>query len=71
MQQFPHLYRCGHIEAHNVAISAILLSLHFRIFIDAATLKLRILACTIRTKGHFRIFIDAATLKQTYMVVND
>ena len=37
----------------------------FRIFIDAATLKLASSALFRATLSHFRIFIDAATLKQS------
>ena len=35
----------------------------FRIFIDAATLKLDMLATKVYARVDFRIFIDAATLK--------
>ena len=38
--KFPHLYRCGHIEARARGWRHIAFEAHFRIFIDAATLKL-------------------------------
>ena len=37
---FPHLYRCGHIEAYYLSNFVVLIENYFRIFIDAATLKL-------------------------------
>ena len=38
---FPHLYRCGHIEAALIAHDPHTAHTDFRIFIDAATLKRR------------------------------
>ena len=40
IQLFPHLYRCGHIEAAGIDTHDKCLFVDFRIFIDAATLKL-------------------------------
>ena len=40
---FPHLYRCGHIEGFQVLYRARPHLTHFRIFIDAATLKVVII----------------------------
>ena len=37
--KFPHLYRCGHIEAQDGAVVSVVAEFDFRIFIDAATLK--------------------------------
>ena len=37
--EFPHLYRCGHIEANKPVWLLASISMNFRIFIDAATLK--------------------------------
>ena len=61
--KFPHLYRCGHIEAlaHPDELRALLSD--FRIFIDAATLKRRDYGAGFFREHDFRIFIDAATLK--------
>ena len=45
---FPHLYRCGHIEAARTTTRALGATFDFRIFIDAATLKhlkVEVLAC--------------------------
>ena len=39
-QEFPHLYRCGHIEAGEASLRRPPTDGDFRIFIDAATLKL-------------------------------
>ena len=62
--RFPHLYRCGHIEAHEWRHIGGASMRDFRIFIDAATLKLSNAgAATDTAVEHFRIFIDAATLK--------
>ena len=41
LREFPHLYRCGHIEANGESIVMDFSTLDFRIFIDAATLKPR------------------------------
>ena len=37
--RFPHLYRCGHIEGIQQYVGDCEWFFHFRIFIDAATLK--------------------------------
>ena len=64
---FPHLYRCGHIEAYRACRRATERFRDFRIFIDAATLKPRNGRGSKAHHGpHFRIFIDAATLKPVY-----
>ena len=60
---FPHLYRCGHIEAYDDEARIEEIAKNFRIFIDAATLKRRRLCRDLRRPSDFRIFIDAATLK--------
>ena len=60
---FPHLYRCGHIEAVRPSRLCLALRAYFRIFIDAATLKPVFQDPKINRPRHFRIFIDAATLK--------
>ena len=39
VEAFPHLYRCGHIEASGLADDEAADDEDFRIFIDAATLK--------------------------------
>ena len=64
MKLFPHLYRCGHIEAGIQIANKIYFVFDFRIFIDAATLKLGLSDDDARAwESNFRIFIDAATLK--------
>ena len=60
---FPHLYRCGHIEAGFTRTSVVFAPSHFRIFIDAATLKVQKFDSSYSASRDFRIFIDAATLK--------
>ena len=62
--EFPHLYRCGHIEARLRFAPVALARPYFRIFIDAATLKreAKRWMCSAMLSD-FRIFIDAATLK--------
>ena len=68
---FPHLYRCGHIEASLGTWTISRAQADFRIFIDAATLKrFRTGYLDFRLQSHFRIFIDAATLKH-WMVSKD
>ena len=62
--EFPHLYRCGHIEGSRPYRQQPRRCAHFRIFIDAATLKMINGGAGRSIKpGDFRIFIDAATLK--------
>ena len=61
---FPHLYRCGHIEATGMKMKMLHDPLNFRIFIDAATLKRGGGEVGAAARSDFRIFIDAATLKQ-------
>ena len=60
---FPHLYRCGHIEALMAAAASRFHCSNFRIFIDAATLKHPDSMAEHIHRLDFRIFIDAATLK--------
>ena len=64
---FPHLYRCGHIEAPSEAAALFATASNFRIFIDAATLKLEQWKRDAAAAINFRIFIDAATLKPDSM----
>ena len=65
--KFPHLYRCGHIEGWFFVFHDRGELWHFRIFIDAATLKdAKHRHKQQRAHRHFRIFIDAATLKENH-----
>ena len=61
--EFPHLYRCGHIEATRRRDRSSRNEVDFRIFIDAATLKPAGSGAPNSQTLDFRIFIDAATLK--------
>ena len=62
--RFPHLYRCGHIEARSAPRAVPQSRADFRIFIDAATLKHAAAGRKSAVSARdFRIFIDAATLK--------
>ena len=63
LSRFPHLYRCGHIEGRGPRAHTLRQGAHFRIFIDAATLKAHWARICRNFLRCFRIFIDAATLK--------
>ena len=61
---FPPLYRCGHIEGSPHQRVYRRQGPHFRIFIDAASLKATSMPGYHFAHSDFRIFIDAATLKE-------
>ena len=64
-RQFPHLYRCGHIEGHYGDATAFFLK-KFPHLYRCGHIEGRIaIRRGIRRNRDFRIFIDAATLKES------